>query len=166
MYQIKDVISIEVWAQHHNIMGCLDRYLREHDYQENIQHLAIFKSARDMVKAKRSFLKSIGNSNCPNKAQAFPEQEIEILWTNNGFNYHDADCLYSAIWFLLALNFGLRGSHECRQLSVRPHCEGTLQWPEISESKRVSHQDQKGGWKPKRGQIVPLGVQCSYANSS
>ena len=34
------------------IMGSLDRYLREHDYQENVQHSALFKCARDMVKAK------------------------------------------------------------------------------------------------------------------
>ena len=119
------------------IMGSLDRYLREHDYQENIQHSALFKSARDMVKAKRSFLKSIGKGNCPNKAQALTEQEIEILWNNNGFNYQDADCLYCAIWFLLALNFGLRGSHECRQLTVgdltvREHFNGQ-QYLELNE---------------------------------
>ena len=60
------------------IMGSLDRYLHEHDYQENIQHSALFKSARDMVKAKRSFLKSIGKGNCPNKAQALTEQENSL----------------------------------------------------------------------------------------
>ena len=80
--------------------------------------LCPLQTFRDMVKDKRSFLKSIVKGNCPNKAQALTEQEIEILSTNNGFNYHDADCLCSAIWFLLALNFGLRGSHECRQLTV------------------------------------------------
>ena len=47
------------------IMGSLDRYLREHDFRENIQHSALFKSTRDMVKAKRSFLKSIGKGTGP-----------------------------------------------------------------------------------------------------
>ena len=64
------------------------------------------------------FPKGIGKGNCLNKAHALTDQEIEILWTINGYNYDDADCLYAAIWFLLALNFGLRVSHKCRQLTM------------------------------------------------
>ena len=111
------------------IMSSIDRYLRESDYEVNIQHSTLFKSARGTVKAKKAFLKSLGKGNCPNKAQPLTEQEIEILWTKNGFNYHDPDCLLAAIWFLLALNFGLKGSCECRQLTVgdltvREHSNG------------------------------------------
>ena len=111
------------------IMGSIDRYLRESDYEVNIQRSPLFKSAQETGKAKKAFLKSLGKGNCPNKAQALTEQEIEILWTKNGFNYDDPDCLLAAIWFLLALNFGLKGSHECRQLTVgdltvREHSNG------------------------------------------
>ena len=55
--------------------------------------------------------------------------EVEKIWSGGGFGNTDPDGLVSAMWFLLALNFGLRGCHECRQLtvgdlSVKQHVSG------------------------------------------
>ena len=95
-----------------------DRILREAEYEINIMHSPLFKSSREMVEAKRRFLKSCGKGNGPDKAVALTEEEVEKIWSGGGFGNTDPDGLVSAMWFLLALNFGLRGCHECRQLTV------------------------------------------------
>ena len=107
----------------------IDRYLREAEYEINIMHSPLFKSSREMVEAKRRFLKSCGKGNGPNKAVALTEEEVEKIWSGGGFGNTEPDGLVSAMWFLLALNFGLRGCHECRQLtvgdlSVKQHVSG------------------------------------------
>ena len=107
----------------------IDHYLREAEYEVNIMHSPLFKSSREMVEAKRRFLKFCGKGNGPNKAAALTEEELEKIWSGGGFSNTDPDRLVLAIWFLLALNFGLRGCHECRQLtvgdlSVKQHVSG------------------------------------------
>ena len=93
---------------------------------------SLFKSSRETVEGKRRFFKSCGKGNVSNKAVALTEEEVEKISSGGAISntdpdelcgtgvltlLFDPDGLVSAMWFLLALNFGPRGSHECRQLT-------------------------------------------------
>ena len=97
-----------------SVMGSFDRYLRENFSLDSAQ----FKSTKDMVEAERHLLKASGIGNKPNKVDPLTDEEIEKLWQDGGFGIKEPNELSAATWYLLALNFGLRGCHECRQLKL------------------------------------------------
>lgn len=101
-----------------SMFGSIDRYLREKAYEASIMDSGVFKSSREMVEYKRKSLKAAGMGNKPNQAIPLTSEELEILWNNGGFGDSNPQELTAAMWYLLALHFGFRGSHETRQLKM------------------------------------------------
>ncbi|CAG2251418.1 unnamed protein product [Mytilus edulis] len=54
--------------------------------------------------------------NLPNAAEAIESDEEEELFSSGAFGTSNPDSLLAAIWYLNTIHFGLRGSHEHRQL--------------------------------------------------
>lgn len=100
------------------VYGSLDRYLREKHYKASLMESSSFKNSRDMLEAKRKSLKALGKGNKPNQCFALTGDELESLWENGGFGDSNPEELTAAVWFVLSLHFGFRGSHESRQLKV------------------------------------------------
>ncbi|CAG2216382.1 unnamed protein product [Mytilus edulis] len=75
----------------------LDQYLQE-----------FFVGIRKEVK--------LGLGNHPNAAEALESEDEEELYRSGGFGTDDPDSLLSTIWYMNTIHFGLRGSHEHRQL--------------------------------------------------
>ncbi|VDI62077.1 Hypothetical predicted protein [Mytilus galloprovincialis] len=65
---------------------------------------------------KEKHLKELGLGNLPNAAEAIESDEEEELFSSGAFGNSNPDSLLAAIWYLNTIHFGLRGSHEDRQL--------------------------------------------------
>ncbi|CAC5389440.1 unnamed protein product [Mytilus coruscus] len=61
-------------------------------------------------------MKELGLRNLPNAAEAIESDEEEELFSSGAFGTGNPDSLLAAIWYLNTIYFGLRGSHEHRQL--------------------------------------------------
>ncbi|CAC5404708.1 unnamed protein product [Mytilus coruscus] len=61
-------------------------------------------------------LKELGLGNLPNAAEAIESDEKEELFSSGAFRTGNPHSLLAAIWYLNTIHFGLRGSHEHRQL--------------------------------------------------
>ena len=155
----------------------IDHYLREAEYEVNIMHSPLFKSSHEMAEAKRRFLKSCRKWNAPNKAVALTEDEVEKIWSNGGFCNTDPDGLVSAIRFLLALNFGLRGSHECRQLTVgdlslQQHVSGQSYLEMVERTTKTRCGAGRGcargqrAFTPRPGPMAHQGAPCTTTTST
>ncbi|CAG2216381.1 unnamed protein product [Mytilus edulis] len=69
------------------------------------------------LKRKRKFvIESDSLGNHPNAAEALESEDEEELYRSGGFGTDDPDSLLSTIWYMNTIHFGLRGSHEHRQL--------------------------------------------------
>ncbi|CAC5413650.1 unnamed protein product [Mytilus coruscus] len=95
----------------------INKHLRMKEYPLDIMKDEQFKKSRDCLTAKKKkHLKQLGLLNHPNAAEALESEDEEELYRSGGFGTDDPDSLLSTIWYMNTIHFGLRGSHEHRQL--------------------------------------------------
>jgi len=58
----------------------------------------------------------MGLGNRPNAAEALEPEDEDELYNCGAFGTENPDSLLSTLWFMNTVHFGLRGSHEHRQL--------------------------------------------------
>ena len=78
-----------------------------------------FQQSRDCLNAKKKHLKEMGLGNRPNAAEALEPEDEEELYNCGAFGTENPDSLLSILWLMNTVHFGLRGSHEHRQLKWR-----------------------------------------------
>ncbi|XP_071149033.1 uncharacterized protein [Mytilus edulis] len=94
----------------------INKHLKMKEYPLDIMRDDQFKKSRDCLTAKKKHLKQLGLGNHPNAAEALESEDEEELYRSGGFGTDDPDSLLSTIWYMNTIHFGLRGSHEHRQL--------------------------------------------------
>lgn len=94
----------------------INRHLRLNNYGHDIITDQIFTKSRECLKAKKKNLKKLGFGNRPNAAEAVDSEEEDELFQSGAFGTENPDSLISALWYMNTMHFGLRGSHEHRQL--------------------------------------------------
>ncbi|CAC5397640.1 unnamed protein product [Mytilus coruscus] len=98
----------------------INRHLRLKEYPFDITKDDQFKKSRDCLTAnkKKKHLKQLGLGNHPNAAEALESDDEEDLYNSGGFGTDDPDSLLGSIWYMNTIHFGLRRSHEHRQLKL------------------------------------------------
>ncbi|XP_071133127.1 uncharacterized protein KIAA1958-like [Mytilus edulis] len=94
----------------------INKHLKMKEYPLDIMRDDQFKKSQDCLTAKKKHLKQLGLGNHPNAAEALESEDEEELYRSGGFGTDDPDSLLSTIWYMNTIHFGLRGSHEHRQL--------------------------------------------------
>ncbi len=92
------------------------RYLKDKGYGVNIVDDYCFDTSNRVLKAKRKQLKSAGLGNKPNKAEPISDEHLE-LWEKGLIGMHGARPLLNMLYLYLTEGFGLRASHESRQMT-------------------------------------------------
>ncbi|CAC5383262.1 unnamed protein product [Mytilus coruscus] len=77
---------------------------------------ATFIEQRENLNTIRKMNSALGLGNHPNAAEALESEDEEELYSSGGFGTDDPDSLLSTIWYMNTIHFGLRGTHEHRQL--------------------------------------------------
>ena len=73
---------------------------------------AEFLSSRKFFEGKARNLQEPGMGKRPNKAQSLNKEEEEILWEDGQLGDKKPRSLINTVWWLLKMNFGLRGRQE------------------------------------------------------
>ena len=76
----------------------------------------MFESSRSVLAARKRELKGHGLGNRPNKADTITAEMIEQTWESGELGMGTGRTLQNSLFFFLTIGFGLRGSHESRQL--------------------------------------------------
>jgi hypothetical protein len=94
----------------------INRYLRINKYGHDIITDQLFTKSRECLKTKKKNLKIFGFGNRPNAAEALDSEEEDEHFECGAFGADNPDSLISALWYMNTVHFGLRGSHDHRQL--------------------------------------------------
>ena len=94
----------------------LDRYLKKKDYETTVMNGLAFAKTRDMLKARQKFLKKKGKGNKENAAATLTAAQIDDLWNAGQLGAHGPTSIINTMWLYSTIGFGLRGSHEHRQM--------------------------------------------------
>ena len=94
----------------------INRFLKLNGYQYDIMKDQVFVKSRECLNAKKKHSKELGLGNRPNAAQALESDEEDELFESGAFGSNNPDSLLSALWYMNTVHFGLRGTHEHRQL--------------------------------------------------
>ena len=79
-----------------------------------LSKMANFKTL-ECLKTKK-YLKEMGLDNRPNASESVESDDEDELFRSGGFGPETADSLLRTVWYMNTVHFGLRGSHEHRQL--------------------------------------------------
>ena len=93
-----------------------NRYLKQQKYPYDILLSEEFQQSRDCLKAKKNHLKKLGLGSKPNIAEEVDFSDEEALIESVEMSTDYAEGLVTLVSYLNTLNFGLRGTHEHRQL--------------------------------------------------
>lgn len=94
----------------------ISRYLNENNYPYDIKTSKEFKASRECLKAKKQQLKELGHGNKPNASDAVDISDEDKMIEIGAMSRDNPLGLITLIWYMNTRNFGLRGSHEHRQL--------------------------------------------------
>ena len=94
----------------------INRYLRLNNYGKDISRDIEFKKSRECLVAKKKHLKQLGLGNRPHASEAVNSEDEDELYDSGAFGQNNPDSLITTIWYMNTVHFGLRGSHEHRQL--------------------------------------------------
>ena len=94
----------------------INRYLKQQKYPYDILLSEEFQQSRDCLNAKKKHLKELGLDNKPNIAEELDFSDEEAFIESGAMSTDNAEGLVTLVWYLNILNFGLRGTHEHRQL--------------------------------------------------
>ncbi|XP_075451372.1 uncharacterized protein LOC142492555 isoform X2 [Ascaphus truei] len=92
------------------ILGSLDRHFEKSNYTHAIYRSkeTKFQKTVKAMKAKQSYLKTIGKGNHPNQAEPLTEREIELLYSTGTIGLHSPTALLHMLFFNIGLHFSLR----------------------------------------------------------
>ena len=100
------------------MQAALDRHLRSKNYPKSIVRDTVFLSSRKVLEGKARKLREQGMGKRPNKAKSLTKEEEEILWQNGQLGNQTPRSLINTMWWLLTMNFGLRGRQEHHDMMV------------------------------------------------
>lgn len=100
----------------HCMFSLIARFLKENNYQEDLETSPAFQMSRSSKATQVRKLKAAGKGNRPNRAMPLSLGDEEKLWNMGSLGSHSPIALIRTIWYLLSLAFGLRGRHEARQM--------------------------------------------------
>ena len=95
----------------------IDRFLRENDYGYSLVTSKEFTRSKKVLETRRKELKAQGKGNKPNRADAMTGDEEEKLWEEGVLGDDDPYTLQNSLYYIQGKCYGLRGSHEARQLA-------------------------------------------------
>jgi len=96
----------------------LDRHLRSKNYPKSIVRDAAFLSSRRVLEGKARKLRELRMKKWWNKAQSLTKKEEEILWKNGQLGDENPWSFINTVWWLLTMQFGLRGRQENHHMKV------------------------------------------------
>ena len=75
-----------------------------------------FEQARQALEARSKELKKDGKGNKPKAAEAFTDEEVNILYNKQLLGISNAQAFLNTMWFMNTKHFGLRGCDEHRRM--------------------------------------------------
>ena len=98
------------------IKQMINRYCKQQKQPYDILLSEEFQQSRDYLKAKKKHLRKLGLGNKPTIAEEVDFSDEEALIERGAMSAGNTEGLVTLVWYLNTLNFGLRSTHEHRQL--------------------------------------------------